>query len=137
MSNSGEQAKNKSRMGLGFLTGMIGAYIFSDGFVRIAYWLGLYELGTTTNIGYLVSIFTGLVTGILTVYVSKQRQLRILLFVVGTLLVMDHIAFFSNSDFSLARMINRMMIDFSVLVGGFLFYKLFGNSISKPPEPAT
>ncbi len=130
MSKSGEEAKNKSRMGLGFLAGMIGAYIFSDGFVRIAYWLGIYELGTTTNIGYLVSIFTGLVTGILTVYISKRRQLRILLFVVGTLLVMDHIAFFSNSDFSLARMINRMMIDFSALIGGFIFYKLFGNSDS-------
>lgn len=137
MTNSGEQAKNKSRMGLGFLAGMLGAYIFSDGFVRIAYWLGLYELGTPTNIGYLVSIFTGLLTGILTVYISKQRQLRILLFVVGTLLVMDHIAFFSNSDFSLARMINRMMIDFSTLIGGLLFYKLFGNSIPKSSEPAT
>ena len=124
-------------MGLGFLAGMIGAYIFSDGFVRIAYWLGIYELGSATNIGYLVSIFTGLVTGILTVYISKNRQLRILLFVVGTLLVMDHIAFFSNSDFSLARMINRMMIDFSALIGGFLFYKLFGNPPSKTQESTT
>ncbi|MBO6525086.1 MAG: hypothetical protein JJ971_14755 [Balneolaceae bacterium] len=124
MTNNGVEAKNKSRMGLGFLAGMIGAYIFSDGLVRVAYWLGIYELGTTTNIGYLVSIFTGLVTGFLTVIISKQRQLRILLFVVGTLLVMDNIAFFSNSNFSLARMINRMMIDFSLLIGGLLTYFL-------------
>ncbi len=121
------EPKEKSRMGLGFLVGMLGAYIIVEGFVRLAYWLGLYELTSTTNMNYLVSIFSGLVTGILTVYVSKQRQLRILLFVVGTLLLMDHIAFFSNTDFSLSRMINRMMIDFSVLIGGFIMYKVIGN----------
>ena len=121
------EPKEKSRMGFGFLVGMLGAYIIVEGFVKLAYWLGLYELTSATNMNYLVSIFSGLVTGILTVYVSKQRQLRILLFVVGTLLLMDHIAFFSNTDFSLARMINRMMIDFSVLIGGFFTYKVIGN----------
>ena len=119
--------KNKSRMGLGFLAGMLGAYIFVEGFVRLAYWIGLYELNSNTNINYLVSTFSGIVTGIVTVYVSKERQLRILLFVVGSLLIMDHIAFFSNSDFSLNRMINRMLIDFSVLIGGFLTYKIIGT----------
>ncbi|MEQ9308407.1 MAG: hypothetical protein RLN90_03070 [Balneolaceae bacterium] len=137
MTNNGEKAKTKSRMGLGFLAGMIGAYVLSDGFVRLAYLLGLYDFFTTTNTGYLISLFTGLVTGILIVSISKQRQLRILLFVVVTLLVMDHIAFFSNSSFSLARMINRMIIDFSVLIGGFTFYKLFGNSNSESTDPAT
>lgn len=121
------EAKNKSRMGLGFLLGMLGAYIFVEAFVRLAYWFGLYELGSATNINYLVSIFSGLVTGILTIYISKERQLRILLFVVGTLLLMDHIAFFSNVDFSLSRMINRMLIDFSVLIGGYVTYKLIRN----------
>ena len=114
-------------MGLGFLAGMLGAYIFVEGFVRLAYWIGLYELNSNTNINYLVSTFSGIVTGIVTVYVSKERQLRILLFVVGSLLIMDHIAFFSNSDFSLNRMINRMLIDFSVLIGGFLTYKIIGT----------
>ena len=137
MSKSGEEAKNKSRMGLGFLIGMLGAYIFVEVFVRFGYWIGLYELTSTTNMNYLISIATGLITGALTVYVSKERQLRILLFVVGTLLIMDHIAFFSNTDFSLSRMINRMMIDFSVLLGGFLFYKLFGNPPSKLVESST
>lgn len=120
--NSGEEAKSKSRMGLGFLIGVLGAYFFVEGFVRIGYWIGLYELTSTTNMNYLMSIASGFTTGILTVVISKERQLRILFFVVGTLLTMDHIAFFSNTDFSIARMINRMMIDFSILVGGFLTY---------------
>lgn len=124
-------------MGLGFLVGMLGAYILVVGFIRLAYWIGLFELGSTTNITYLVSIFSGLVTGILTVYVSKERRLRILLFVVGSLLLMDCIAFFSNSDFSLARMINRMMIDFSVLIGGFITYKLIGDKSSTNTEAET
>lgn len=128
------EAKNKSRMGLGFLLGMLGAYIFVEAFVRLAYWLGLFELGSATNINYLVSIFSGLVTGILTIYISKERQLRILLFVVGTLLLMDHIAFFSNVDFSLSRMINRMLIDFGVLIGGYITYKLIGNKAQTEPD---
>lgn len=130
MIDSGEAAKNKSRMGLGFLVGVLGAYFFVEGFVRLGYWIGLYELTSATNMNYLISIFSGLVTGILTVFICKKRQLRILLFVVGTLLIMDHIAFFSNTEFSISRMINRMFIDFSVLIGGFVFYKLFGKSSS-------
>ena len=115
-------------MGLGFLVGVLGAYFFVEGFVRLGYWIGLYELTSATNMNYLISIFSGLFTGILTVFICKERQLRILLFVVGTLLIMDHIAFFSNTDFSISRMINRMFIDFGVLIGGFTFYKLFGKS---------
>ena len=114
-------------MGLSFLIGVLGAYLFVEGFVRFGYWIGLYDLMSPTNMNYLISIFSGLFTGILTVLICKERQLRILLFVVGTLLLMDSIAFFSNTNFSISRMINRMFIDFGVLVGGFIFYKLFGN----------
>lgn len=137
MTNSGEHAKNKSRMGLGFLIGVLGAYVFVEGFVRLGYWIGLYELTSATNMNYLISIFSGMVTGVLTVFICKERQLRILLFVVGSLLLMDHIAFFSNTNFSLSRMINRMMIDFSVFSGGFVFYKLFGNRSSANNESIT
>ncbi|MFV1884149.1 MAG: hypothetical protein ACMZ7B_06670 [Balneola sp.] len=127
MMDSGQAAKNKSRMGLGFLIGVLGAYLFVEGFVRFGYWTGLYDLMSPTNMNYLISIFSGLFTGILTVLICKERQLRILLFVVGTLLLMDSIAFFSNTNFSISRMINRMFIDFGVLIGGFAFYKFFGN----------
>ncbi len=126
---AGEEAKNKSRMGLGFLVGILGGYFVVEVFVRLGYSIGLYELTSKTNMNYLISIASGLATGILTVFISKERQLRILLFVVGSLLIMDHIAFFSNTNFSLSRMINRMLIDFSLLFGGLIVYKL----IQKPP----
>lgn len=114
--------KKKSRMGLGFLAGMIGAYIFPEVFVKIAYWLGLYELNTTTNINYLISVFSGLFTGILTITISKERQLRILIFVIGTLFLMDFIAYFSNPELSITRMINRMILNSSALLGGIICY---------------
>lgn len=118
------EPKNKSRMGLGFLIGMLGAYILVEILVRFGYWVGLYELTSSKSMNYLISIFSGLITGVLTVYVSKERQLRILLFVVTTLLIMDIIAVLSSVELSTSRMINRTLIDFSVLAGGLLTYKL-------------
>lgn len=110
-------------MGLGFLTGMLGAYIFSVVFVRIGVAIGLDNTFSATNAEYLMNILAGLFTGALTVYISKERRLRILLFVFGTLMVMDHIAFFSTA-MPLADMIDRMMVNFSVLLSGFITYKI-------------
>lgn len=119
-------APKKSRMGLGFLTGMLGAYIFSVVFVRLGMAAGLDSIFSYTNAEYLMNILAGLFTGILTVYISKERRLRILLYVFGTLMVMDHVAFFSTA-MPLADMIDRMMVNFSLLISGLITYKVLAK----------
>ena len=120
-------APKKSKMGLGFLTGFLGAYIFSVVFVRLGGAIGLDTALSVTNAGYLMNIAAGLFTGFLTVYISKERRLRILLYVFGSLMVMDHIAFFSTA-MPLADMIDRMMVDFSLLISGLITYKILPES---------
>lgn len=116
------EPQNKSKMGLSFLVGFLGAYIIVEGIVKIAYSIDFNTFTTPTNFGYLMSILSGIITGILTVSISKERQLRILFFVVGSLFLMDTIGYLSNENFSIARMINRMLIDSSVLISGLSTY---------------
>ena len=109
-------------MGLSFLVGFLGAYIIVEGIVKVGYSLELNTFTSPTNFGYLMSILSGIITGILTVSISKERQLRILFYVVGSLFLMDAIGYLSNENFSIARMINRMLIDSSVLISGIITY---------------
>lgn len=125
------ERKNKSRMGLGFLTGMLGAYIFVEFFIRLGYLLALDSMLPESTLGYLMSTISGLVTGGLTIYISKERQLRILYFVVGTLLIMDLIAFASATNFSFERLSYRLILDISVLIGGVLAYRIITPSDSE------
>ncbi|GAB5408118.1 MAG: hypothetical protein BalsKO_04830 [Balneolaceae bacterium] len=126
------EKKDKSRMGLGFLVGMLGAYISVELFVRLGYKLSLNEWFSEAGFNYLISSLSGLITGALTVFISKERQLRILYFVVGSLIVMDVIAYLSGTNFTFTRFSYRLILDLSVLIGGFITYRV----IEKSENPA-
>lgn len=109
-------------MGLGFLTGLVGAYLFSVAFTRLGASVGLYESFSVTNADYIMNLLAGTFTGILTVYVSRDRRLRILWFVFGSLMVMDHVAFFSTG-MPLADLIDRLLVNASFIISGLLAHK--------------
>lgn len=115
-------------MGLGFLVGMLGAYIFVELFVRLGYMLSLNEILSGSNFNYLINAFSGLITGALVIIVSKERQLRILYFVVASLVIMDGIAFLSSANFTSTRLSYRLLLDVCILVSGVLTYKAIYKS---------
>ena len=120
-------APAKSRMGLSFLTGMIGAYVFAVIFVKIGRTVGLDTVFSATNADYIMNVLAGFFTGFLTMYITRINRLRILVYVFGSLIVMDSIAYFST-PMPIADMIDRMLTDMAFLVAGFVSYKLLPSA---------
>ncbi|MBO6793157.1 MAG: hypothetical protein JJ895_04550 [Balneolaceae bacterium] len=114
------EKRERSRIGLSFLTGLAGAYFLSDSLTNMGYYFGLDEITSATNARYLMNILAGIITGVATVFIpQKSSQLRALVFVVGSLILMDTVAYLSTS-MPISDMINRFLVSTSIAVTGGL-----------------
>lgn len=96
----------------------------------MAYTFGLDEITSATNARYLMSLFAGAITGISVVVVPKEQKLKALLFVVGSLLLMDTVAYL-GTQMPVSEIINRMLVNSALSITGaitLLLFKLFKNT---------
>lgn len=91
----------------------------------MGYYFGLDEVTTATNARYLMNILAGIITGMATVFIpQKSSRLRALLFVFGSLIVMDTIAYLST-EMPISDMINRFLVSGSLgITGGITLFLL-------------
>ena len=91
----------------------------------MGYQFGLDEITTATNARYLMSLLAGLITGIVVVIIPKEGKLRALIFVIGSLLLMDTVAYL-GTPMPIIELINRMLVTAALSISGgltFLFFK--------------
>lgn len=105
----------KSRRGLSFFVGFIGAYLVPIGLNNLLVALGLRESLSATNTEYIAYCISGLLLGYATMSITPVHRVRILSYLIGSILLMDAIAFFSGR-LPLAFLIDRM-----VFLGFFSF----------------
>jgi len=127
------EKQERSRIGLSFIIGIAGAYFLSKSLTNMGFYFGLDEITSATNSRYLMSVLSGLITGIVVILIPKAQKLRALFFVVGSLLLMDGVAYFSTA-MPIAEMINRMIVTIFLMISGlitFLFLRITkGNKSS-------
>ncbi len=105
----------KSRRGLSFFVGFIGAYLVPIGLNNLLVAIGLRESLSATNTEYIAYCISGLLLGYATMSITPVHRVRILSYLIGSILLMDAIAFFSGR-LPLAFLIDRM-----VFLGSFSF----------------
>ena len=105
----------KSRRGLSFFVGFIGAYIVPIGLNNFLIAIGLKETSSATNTEYIAYCVSGLLLGYTALVITPVHRVRILSYLIGSILLMDTIAFFSGR-LPLAFLIDRM-----VFLGSFSF----------------
>lgn len=128
------EKNERSRIGVSFVIGLAGAYFLSKSLVNMGFYFGLDDLTTATNARYLMSLLAGAITGVAVVLIPKSRKVRALIFVVGSLLVMDSIAYFSTA-MPISDMINRMLVTIALSLFGalsLLMLKLFSPKKRAP-----
>ena len=124
------EKQERSRIGLSFIVGIIGAYFLSKSLTNMGFYFGLDEFTSTTNTRYLMSILTGLIIGAVVILIPKTQKIRALIFVIGSLLLMDCVAYFST-EMPIGEMINRMLVTISLSFSGlitFFIHKSFKSS---------
>lgn len=87
----------------------------------MGFYFGLDEITSATNSRYLMSVLSGLITGIVIILIPKTQKLRALFFVVGSLLLMDGVAYFSTA-MPIAEMINRMIVTIFLMISGLITF---------------
>ena len=105
----------KSRRGLSFFVGFIGAYLVPIGLNNLLVAIGLRETLSATNTEYIAYGMSGLVLGYACMSITPVHRVRILSYLIGSILVMDAIAFFSG------RLPLTFLIDRMVFLGSFSF----------------
>jgi len=105
----------KSRRGLSFFVGFIGAYIVPIGLNNFLIAIGLKETFSATNTEYIAYCVSGLLLGYTALVITPVHRVRILSYLIGSIVLMDTIAFFSGR-LPLAFLIDRM-----VFLGSFSF----------------
>lgn len=118
----------KSRRGLSFFVGFIGAYLIPIGLNNLLVAIGLKEIFSSTNTEYLAYCASGLVLGYAAMVITPVHRVRILSYLIGSILLMDAIAFFSGR-LPLAFLIDRMVFLCSFSFTGILSVLIL-NSIS-------
>lgn len=118
----------KSRRGLSFFVGFIGAYLIPIGLNNLLVAIGLEEIFSSTNTEYLAYCASGLVLGYAAMVITPVHRVRILSYLIGSILLMDAIAFFSGR-LPLAFLIDRMVFLCSFSFTGILSVLIL-NSIS-------
>jgi uncharacterized membrane protein len=127
------EKRERSRIGLSFIVGLAGAYFLSVSLTNMGYYFGLDEITTATNARYLMNILAGFLTGIATVLIpQKSSKLRALLFVVGSIIFMDTVAYFSTA-MPISDMINRFLVSISLGISGSLTLLIL-KSINRKAE---
>lgn len=115
----------KSRRGLSFFVGFIGAYLVPIGLNNLLVAFGLRETLSATNTEYIAYGVSGLVLGYACMSITPVHRVRILSYLIGSILVMDAIAFFSGR-LPLAFLIDRM-----VFLGSFSFSGIISLFLNK------
>ncbi|MCR9131626.1 MAG: hypothetical protein NXI08_03595 [bacterium] len=127
------EKRERSRIGLSFIVGLAGAYFLSVSLTNMGYYFGLDEITTATNARYLMNILAGFITGVATVLIpQKNSKLRALLFVVGSIIFMDTVAYFSTA-MPISDMINRFLVSISLCISGSLTLLIL-KSINRKAE---
>lgn len=126
----------RSRIGLSFIIGIVGAYFLSKSLTNMGYSFGLDEITSATNVRYLMSLLAGAITGILVVIVPKESKFRALAFVVGSLLLMDTVAYFGTA-MPVSDMINRMLVTVALSITGFITFLVFKYILKTNTKNAT
>ena len=98
----------KSRRGLSFFVGFIGAYIVPIGLNNFLIAIGLKETFSATNTEYIAYCVSGLLLGYTALVITPVHRVRILSYLIGSIVLMDTIAFFSGR-LPLAFLIDRMV----------------------------
>tara|TARA_B100000575_G_C23143522_1_gene666550 strand:+ start:8310 stop:8723 length:414 start_codon:yes stop_codon:yes gene_type:complete len=117
----------KSRRGLSFFVGFIGAYIVPIGLNNLLISVGLKETLSATNTEYIAYCISGLLLGYTAVVITPVHRVRILSYLIGSILLMDTIAFFSGR-LPLAFLIDRMVFLGSFSFTGILSVLMFNES---------
>ena len=82
----------KSRRGLSFFVGFIGAYLVPIGLNNLLVAFGLRETLSATNTEYIAYGVSGLVLGYACMSITPVHRVRILSYLIGSILVMeDHL----------------------------------------------
>ena len=124
LDNTKLENQERSRIGLSFIFGIIGAYFFSKSLTNFAHYVGLLEVMSSTNTGYLMSILAGLITGIGVVIIAQDHKLKTLIFVIGSLCTMDVVAYISTA-MPINDLINRMLVTLALSTSGLSSYLIF------------
>ena len=109
----------KSRRGLSFFVGFIGAYLIPIGLNNLLVAVGLRETLSATNTEYIAYCVSGLVLGYASMSITPVHRVRILSYLIGSIIVMDSIAFFSGR-LPLAFLIDRMVFLSSFSFSGII-----------------
>lgn len=117
----------KSRRGLSFFVGFIGAYIVPIGLNNLLIAIGLRETFSATNTEYIAYCLSGLLLGYITVSITPVHRARILSYLIGSVLLMDTIAFFSGR-LPLTFLIDRIVFLSSFSFTGILSVLMFNDS---------
>ena len=75
----------KSRRGLSFFVGFIGAYLIPIGLNNLLVAIGLKEIFSATNTEYLMYCVSGLVLGYTALVITPVHRVRILSYLVGSI----------------------------------------------------
>ncbi len=101
----------------------------------MAYAFGLDEFTSATNARYLMSLLAGAITGSLVVIIPKQSKFKALAFVLGSLLLMDTVAYFGTA-MPVSEMINRMLVTVALSISGLITLLVF-RFLIKPKQETT
>ncbi|MGB0346300.1 MAG: hypothetical protein ACPGGA_02370 [Balneolaceae bacterium] len=130
------EKQERSKIGLSFIIGIIGAYFLSKSLTNMAYSFGLDELTSATNARYLMSLLSGIITGAIVVIIPNESKFRALAFVVGSLLLMDTVAYFGTA-MPISDMINRMLVTIALSISGLITFLVFKFLIKPIEKSAT
>ncbi len=117
----------KSRRGLSFFTGFIGAYLIPPALNNLFILVGFHNGLSATNTEYVAYASAGILLGISTMFIASSHRGRILAYIIGSLILIDAIAFFSGR-LPLAFLIDRSFYFFAFSLSGVLSF--FGLKMS-------
>ena len=100
----------------------------------MGYAFGLDEFTSATNARYLMSLLAGAMTGRVVVILPRESKIRALAFVVGSLLLMDTVAYFGTA-MPIVEMVNRMLVTLSLSITGLITFLIFKYLIKPEQEP--
>jgi uncharacterized membrane protein len=130
------EKQERSKIGLSFILGIIGAYFLSKSLTNMAYSFGLDEIISATNARYLMSLLAGAITGIVVVVIPKDSKFRALAFVIGSLLLMDTVAYFGTA-MPIIEIVNRMLVTIALSISGAVTFLIFKYLIKPRKEAVT
>ena len=119
----------KSRRGLSFFTGFIGAYLIPPALNNLLILLGFHNTLSATNTEYIAYATAGILLGISSMLIAPVHRGRILSYIIGSLVLMDAIAFFSGR-LPLAFLLDRSVYFFAFSLSGVVSFFGFKESES-------